>query len=118
MQAFWDFMAIFMAFLPKSLIRNQIRFFRFYPIFIPFLSDFFPIFRLFPTFRLSDSTALIETYINPVMNTMNRATFGCGCDLASKVLRIKRFMETTGKTFKTWLTHQGQMRRHLVEHVH
>ena len=43
-----------LAFLPKSLIRNQIRFFRFFPIF----SDFFPILRLVPTFRLSDSTAL------------------------------------------------------------
>ena len=38
-----------LAFLPKSLIRNQIRFFRFYPTF-----------RLFLTFRLSDSTALVE----------------------------------------------------------
>ena len=37
-----------MVFLPKSLIGNQIRFFR-----------FFPIFRLFPTFRLLDSTTLI-----------------------------------------------------------
>ena len=37
-----------LAFLPKSLIRNQIRFFR-----------FFPTFRLFPTFSLSDSTALV-----------------------------------------------------------
>ena len=30
--------------------------------FIQFLSDFFPIFRLFPTFRLADSTALREIY--------------------------------------------------------
>ena len=37
-------------FLPKSLIGNQIRFFRFYPIF-----------RLFPTFRLLDSTTLTWT---------------------------------------------------------
>ena len=44
MQAFGHFM----AFLPKSLIGNQIRFFRFYPTF-----------RLFPTFRLSDSTVLV-----------------------------------------------------------
>ena len=52
MQAFWHFMAIYgiLAFLPKSLIRNQIRFFRFYPIF-----------RLFPTFRLYDFTTLIPT---------------------------------------------------------
>ena len=52
MQAFWHFMAFYgiLAFLPKSLIRNQIRLFQFYPTF----SDF----RLFPTFRLSDSTAL------------------------------------------------------------
>ena len=42
-------MAIYgiVAFLPKSWIGNQIR--------------FFPIFRLFPTSRLPDSTALIET---------------------------------------------------------
>ena len=48
MQAFWHFMAIYgiLAFLPKSLIRNQI--------------PFFPIFRLFPTFRLIDSTALVK----------------------------------------------------------
>ena len=47
-----QFMAFYgiLTFLPKSLIRNQIRFFRFYPIF-----------RLFPTFRLSDSTALVLT---------------------------------------------------------
>jgi len=39
----WHFMAFYgiLAFLPKSLIRNQIR--------------FFPIFRLFPTFRLHNS---------------------------------------------------------------
>ena len=43
----------FIAFLPKSLKRNQIRFFR-----------FFPIFRLFPTFRLSDSTALFLIQIH------------------------------------------------------
>ena len=45
----WHFLAFYgiLAFLPKSLIRNQVRFFRFYPTF-----------RLFPTFRLSDSTAL------------------------------------------------------------
>ena len=36
----------------KSPIRNQIRYFRFYLIL-----------KLFPTFRLSDSTALILTYI-------------------------------------------------------
>ena len=56
---FWHFMAFYgiVAFLPKSLIRDQIRFFRFYPTF----SDFF---RLFPTFRLSDPTALIKTPIN------------------------------------------------------
>ena len=49
-QAFWHFMAFYgiLAFLPKSLIRNQIQCFR-----------FFPIFRLFPTFRLSDSTTLV-----------------------------------------------------------
>ena len=49
MQAFWHFMAIYgiLAFLPKSLIGNQIRFLLFYLIF-----------RLFPTFRLADSTAL------------------------------------------------------------
>ena len=48
----WYFMAVYgiWAFLPKSLIRNQIRFFRVYPIF-----------RLFPTFRLSDSTTLVCT---------------------------------------------------------
>ena len=34
-----------------------------FPIF-PTLSDFFLIFRLFPTFRLSDSTALIATASN------------------------------------------------------
>ena len=51
MQPFWHFMAIYgiLAFLPKSRIGNQIRFFQFYPIF-----------RLFPTSRLSDSTALIR----------------------------------------------------------
>ena len=38
----------FMAFLPKSLIRNQIRYFQF----------IFPIFRLFLTIRFSDSTTL------------------------------------------------------------
>ena len=39
----WHFMTFYgiLAFLPKSLIRNQIRLFR-----------FLPIFRLFPTFRL------------------------------------------------------------------
>ena len=54
MQAFWHFMAIYgiLAFLPKSRIGNQIRFFQFYPIF-----------RLFPTSRLSDSTALILTLL-------------------------------------------------------
>ena len=46
----WHFLAFFLAFLPKSLIRNQIRFFRCHPIF-----------RLFPTFRLSDSTTLNQT---------------------------------------------------------
>ena len=38
----------FMAFLPKSRIGNQIRFFQFYPI--------FPLFRLFPTFRFHNSS--------------------------------------------------------------
>ena len=32
------------------------------PIF-PILSNFFPIFRLFPTFRLLDSTTLIATHL-------------------------------------------------------
>ena len=40
----WHFMAFW-----QSLLRNQIRFFRFYPIF-----------RLFPTFRLSNSTTLVQ----------------------------------------------------------
>ena len=60
MQAFWHFMTFYgilchfmafygiWAFLPKSLIRNQIQFFRFYL--------FFPIFRLFPTFRFHSSS--------------------------------------------------------------
>ena len=46
-----------LAFLPKSLIRNQIRFFT--SDFSDFI-HFFLIFRLFPTFRLSDSTTLID----------------------------------------------------------
>ena len=43
MKAFWHFMAIYgiLAFLPKSRIGNQIR--------------FFPIYRLFPTFRFHSS---------------------------------------------------------------
>ena len=45
-------------------IRNQIWFFRFYPIFYSIFIRFLPIFRLFSTFRLSDTTALIKTPIN------------------------------------------------------
>ena len=60
------------AFLPKSLIRNQIRFFRFYPIF-----------RLFPTFRLSDSTALVSSNgkIFPFRPDLSHMIFGpaIGC---------------------------------------
>ena len=49
----WHFLPFYgiLAFLPKSLIRNRIRFFRFYPIF-----------SLFPTSRLSDSTALVVSW--------------------------------------------------------
>ena len=47
-----------LAFLPKSLIRYQIRFFR-----------FFPIFRLFLTFRLSDSTALVSNHPGKLLHT-------------------------------------------------
>ena len=54
----WHFMTFYgiFSFLPKSLKRNQIRFFR-----------FFPIFRLFPTFRLSDSTALVFMLIPSIL---------------------------------------------------
>ena len=44
-----------LAFLPNSRIGNQVRFFR-----------FFPIFRLFLTSRFSDSTALVQT--EPINN--------------------------------------------------
>ena len=62
MQAFWHFMAIYgiLAFLPKSRIGNQIRFFR-----------FFPIFRLFPTSRLSDSTALVKILYDHYIKASN-----------------------------------------------
>ena len=46
-------MAIYGIFAKKSDRKSD-------PIF-PILSDFFPIFKLFPTSRLSDSTALILT---------------------------------------------------------
>ena len=41
------------------------------PIF-PILSDFFPIFRLFLTFRLSDSTALVRIQPSSVYNKAER----------------------------------------------
>ena len=49
----WQFMAIYgiLVFLPKSQIGNRSDFIR-----------FFPIFRLFLTSQLSDSTALIQTH--------------------------------------------------------
>ena len=56
MQAFWHFMAFFGIswhigiFAKKSNKKSN-------PIF-PILSVFFPIFRIFPTFRLTDSTTL------------------------------------------------------------
>ena len=55
----WHFMAFygilwhFGIFAKKSNKKSN-------PIF-PILSDFFPIFTLFPTFRLSDSTTLMKT---------------------------------------------------------
>ena len=54
-QAFWHFMAIYgiLAFLPKSLIRNQIRFFQFYPIFSDF-SDFIRFFLFLDFSQLLD----------------------------------------------------------------
>ena len=50
----WHFMSFYgiLAFLPKSLIRNQIRFFLFYPIF----SDF-QTFTDFQTFRFHNSNS-------------------------------------------------------------
>ena len=69
MQAFWHFMAFYgilwhfiafygvLASLPKSLIGNQIR--------------FFPIFRLFPTSRLPDSTALLGTLLLNSRDTLS-----------------------------------------------
>ena len=56
-----------LAFLPKSLIRNQIR--------------FFPIFRLFLTVRLSDSTALIAMHCCALL-TRNTASSPCNAQLS------------------------------------
>ena len=59
MQAFWRFMAFYGILWRFGLIAKKSNR-KSNPIF-PILSDFFPIFRLFPTSRLPDSTTLVET---------------------------------------------------------
>ena len=65
MQAFWHFMAIYgiLAFLPKSRIGNQIRFFRFYPIFSNFYT--FPDFQTF-RFHSSNGYLILVILFTPV----------------------------------------------------
>ena len=55
MQAFWAFYGIlwyFGIFAKKSYMKSN-----------PILSDFFPSFGLFPTFRLSDFTTVVQIVV-------------------------------------------------------
>ena len=83
MQAFWHFMAIygnlwhFGIFAKKSDRKSD-------PI--------FPIFRLFPTFRLSDSTALVQTLAWNEQPFLTQVSFQAVACAEAKVTLISPFV--------------------------